>query len=194
MQNWPEESSLRLVRLFAERLARLPQEHVFELRYQLFQWSEKHLLRIARHDLQGALRIFDTLLEKLFAHIAESTERFSDRVSAGGEKTKNSRRISDAAITSPCGNATQLLLLILSDMKPERGEGIGKPIQSRLERLIAKSGECRDHVVHVITRDISWLNYIDPAWVSETVVPWLELDHELAIPAWTGFLQSAKSA
>ena len=192
MQNWPEESSLRLVRLFAKRLARLPQKYIFELRYQLFQWSEKHLQRIAQHDLQGALRIYDTLLEKLFAQIAESTEHSSDRVSAEEEKADKARRISDAAITSPCGSATHLLLIVLNDIEPEKGQGIRDSIRWRLEGLIAKSGECRDHVVHVITRDISWLNYIDPAWVSETVVPWLELDHELAIPAWSGFLHSTK--
>ncbi len=110
--------------------------------------------------------------------------------SVGGENLNLSRRSYGHAINSPVGNTVQLLLMILNDMKPDKGAGIPDSIRTRLDGLTKSPGEGRDHAVCVIAHDIRWLDHVDPKWVETVVVPWLNLDHELAEPAWNGFLHT----
>jgi hypothetical protein len=188
LHKWPENASNRLTRLFAERLARLPQEIVVDLRFSLFAWTEKHLRRLAQSELDSALRILDALLDTLFQGGDAATQSGIADTSVGGESLNLSRRTYDHAINSPVGNTAQLLLTILNDMKLDKGAGIPVSIRKRLDGLTNSPGEGRDHAVCVITRDIEWLYHVDPKWIETTVIPWLNLDHELAEPAWNGFL------
>ena len=193
LQNWPDEVSCRLNRLFAERLARLPQWLVFELRFEVFRWAEKNLQVIARSDLEGAIQIFDVLVDKLFESPAESTQSSIGAMNIRGEMIARSCRTYAHAINSPVGSATQLLLKILNDQKPGKGDEIAEPIRTRLEKLVTLPGVpgvVRDYAVCIITQDIMWLNYVDPGWITNTVVPWFNVDHELAEPAWNGYLHA----
>ena len=85
----------------------------------------------------------------------------------------------------------QLLLMILNDMKLDKGAGIPDSIRMRLDGLTKSPGEGRDHAVCVITRKIRCLDHVDPEWVEAVVVLWFNLDHELAEPAWNGFLHTS---
>jgi len=190
LQKWPENASNRLTRLYAERLAQLPQEIVVELRFSLFDWTEKHLRRLAQSELDSALRILDELLDKLFQGGDAATQSRMGDTSVGGENLNLSRRTYDHAINSPVGDAVQLLLMILSDMKLDKGAGIPDSIRMRLDGLTKSLGEGRDHAVCVITRKIRCLDHVDPKWVEAVVVLWFNLDHELAEPAWNGFLHT----
>lgn len=188
LQNWPESVSDRLTRLFAERLARLPQELILELRFDLFGWAEKNLPSIAKSDLGGAMQILDALLDKLFENAAEATESGLGPMSIGGKMIESSRRTLSHAINSPVGAAAQLLLGVLSDTKPDKGKGIAEPIRTRLERLVTSPGEGQDHAVCIIAQKTGYLYYVDPDWTCDYVLPWFNIDHELAEPAWNGFL------
>ncbi len=190
---WPENCSPRLRRLFAERLARLPKEHIFELRFELFRWAENNLRLVAQSDLDRALQLLDALLVKLLANSVEATRSSLGSMSVvGGVRREESRRTLDHAINSPIGDATQLLLLIVKDLSLNQEEGIPESIRIRLERLSTSPGEGCDHAACIVAKDIGYLFYIDPVWTSATVVPWLNVEHPLAEPAWNGFLHNSQ--
>ena len=154
-----------------------------------FSGGQKRIFGPLRGPISGgAIQILDALLDKLFEIAAEATESSLDTVSIGGETIERSRRTYRHAINSPVGKAAQLLLAILSDTKPDRGSGIAGPIRTRLERLVMSPGEGQDHAVCIIARTIAYLYHVDPDWTSGTVLPWFNVNHQLAEPAWNGFL------
>ena len=192
LTKWPDDVRERLRWLLAERLARLPQQLVLELRFELFGWVEKNLRIIARSDLEWSLQLLDDLLDKLVANSSEATQSSLGTRSIGGEPIKTSRRTYGHAINSPIGKCTQLLLCILNDLKPDAGEGIPELIRTRLIRLTRLPGEGRDHAVCIITHATGYLDHVDPDWISHTIAPWFNLDHERAEPAWNGFLHRGR--
>ena len=100
---WPNSASIRLTRLFFERLARLPHTVVFDLRHGLFRWVEKNLRRIARTNLEGSLRVLDSLLDKLLANPPDATRSSAGDVTIEDKVVEQSRRTCDHAINSPVG-------------------------------------------------------------------------------------------
>ena len=189
---WPDKASIRLTRLFFERLARLPDTVVFELRYGLFRWVEKNLRRIASRDLEGALRIVDSLVDKLMEHPSDATTSSGGEVTIEGKVVEQSRRTCNHAINSPVGCLTGGLIDVLAHLNLAKNAGIPDPLKSRFERLVGLSGEGGDHAACLITRILNGLYKIDPRWTSDFVVPWLRSDNLLAEPAWNGLLHADK--
>ena len=187
LREWPDETRHRLSWLFGARLARLPAETVVELRYYVFCWLRNHLPKLAAQDQPRALSIFDALLYKLFKGGSEATESRIGNTYTDGESQDRSRRRFDQAINSPVGDATELLLDLLSSQGPEKGSGIPPEIKFRLERLLDAPGEGADHAVCIVARQLDKFNDIDPEWVRTTIVPWFNLEHPASESAWNGF-------
>ena len=187
LREWPDETRHRLSWLFGARLARLPAETVVELRYYVFCWLRNHLPKLAAQDQPRALSIFDALLYKLFKGGSEATESRIGNTYTDGESQDRSRRTFDQAINSPVGDATELLLDLLSSQGPEKGSGIPPEIKFRLERLLDAPGEGADHAVCIVARQFDKFNDIDPEWVRTTIVPWFNLEHPASESAWNGF-------
>jgi hypothetical protein len=57
-----------------------------------------------------------------------------------------------------------------------------------LERLFDAPGVGADYAVCEITVRLRWLFYLDPKWVTEEIIPFFDLDHPRAEPAWNGYL------
>ena len=184
---WPDEARHRLSWLFGMRLARLPLGIIVELRYDVFCWLRKHLPKLAAQDQPRALSIFDALLDKLFKGGSEVTKSRISNTYTDGECQDRSRKTFDHAINSPIGDATELLLDLLSSQSPEKGSGIPPEIKSRLERLLDAPGEGADHAVCIVARQLNKFNDIDPEWVRTTIVPWFNLEHPASESAWNGF-------
>ena len=190
IQNWPNDAPMRLPRLFAERLARLPQEIVFELGVPLFKWAEQRLRVLAQSDSEGALNILDRLLEKLLGHWPEETDGDAEEMNEDGVTVEDSWSTSDRAINSPIGSAVELLLGILEDQKPAKDSRIPATIRTMLEKLVNHPGEPCNHAVCLITRNINWLNHVDSAWVTEVVLPWFSLEELRTESAWNGLMHA----
>lgn len=65
-------------------------------------------------------------------------------------------------------------------------------VKSRVEHLLAASGEGSDHAVAIASRKLNWLMFVDPAWTKNRLVPMLNFEHPSSEPAWNGFLHSSK--
>ena len=192
LQEWPEDTPLRLVWVFCERLARLPSNIVAELQSTLFRWLERHFPKLAGRDRTRSLRILDTLLGKLFESGPAATKSGIGEVYLAGQRLHQSRRTLDHAINGPVGRATEILLNLLKADKPKAASHIPTDLKSRLERLIVAPGEGSDHAICTIARELRWLDYVDPDWTRATILPWFDPENPAAEPAWNGFLYDNK--
>jgi hypothetical protein len=188
MIHWPETACLRLRRLFAQRLARLPAPLVAEVRHLLANWLERNLPGLAQSSLPNALQIYDAVLDRFASCGHEVLRSGIVSESVGGEKQNYSRRTYDYAINAPIGHMAQLLFKMLDDLKLAGGAGLPAAFRSRLTRLWKMLGEGADHAICVTARELRWLHHLDPRWVREEVAPLFDLDHPSAESAWSGYL------
>lgn len=192
IESWPENTRTRLYRVFLNRLCRLPHVTIRELRHSVGQWLEEKLLLTYEFNEHLAWSVFDHLVLGLVSEGGIATVSGIGEARRNGEVVVQSRRTFNYAINSPVGSAMQGLHKTLASLKLEKTIGIPDDFKLRIEQLIASAGEGGDHAIIMTTRNIHWLNYLDPKWVSERVMPWFDFDQNLAEPAWNGYFAAAK--
>jgi len=121
-----------------------------------------------------------------------ATQSGIGQIHRGGVVVQSSRRTFSHAINGPIGEATQGLTSALDSLKLDKNYGIPPEFKTRLEKLLTAPGEGGDHAVVILTRDIGWLDYLDPEWVSIRIMPWFDFDHPASEPAWNGYLSASK--
>lgn len=192
INDWPDETSPRLFRVFLHRLGRLTHEAIRELRDPVGRWLQEKLLSAYTFDKALAWNTFDHLLSGLISDEGAATGSGILERRIGGEIVERSRRTIDHAINGPVGHAMQGLHNTLGSLNLAQGAEIPEEFKSRIECLLVAPGEGGDHSVAVTTRQIHWLNYLDPEWIKERVMPWFSFDHSLSEPAWNGYLSAGK--
>lgn len=192
INEWPDETSPRLLNVFIHRLNRLPFESIRELNYVIGRWIEHKFISAYKLNTHLAWTTFDHLISGLISDKGKATESGVGEVSIGGKVIKRSRRTIDHAINGPIGEAVVGLIQALDSLKLKKGQKIPKEFKSRIEYLYNISGEGSDHTVVLITRNIRWLYYIDPLWVMDEVILWFDFNHIFSEPAWNGFLSIGK--
>jgi hypothetical protein len=73
------------------------------------------------------------------------------------------------------------------------GSLIPEHIKSRVERLLAATGEGSDHAVSITMQNLNWLMHVDPIWSKSHLIPMLTFKHPASEPAWNGFLYSGRT-
>jgi hypothetical protein len=188
LTDWPADTSARLRRLFATRLVRLPSQVVFDLRYYIPQWFRSNLPKLMKTGYQQYLPLWDAIVDHFFALGHEGNESSHGDATVGGKPLVRSRRTREYSISAPVGQLIETLFAALDDLKLSRGRGIPRDIGERLERLLDAPGVGADYAVCEITVRLRWLFYLDPKWVTERIIPFFDLDHPRAEPAWNGYL------
>ncbi len=191
ISDWPEGASTLLFRLFLHRLCRLPYEAIRDVRYPVGRWLDEKLLSAVKFDKALAWDVFDHLVSGLISDGGVATGSGIGQMRRGGEVIERSRRTIEYAINGPIGHAMQGLHHVLDSLELYQGAQIPEEFKWRIERLIAAPGEGGDHAIAILTRQISWLYYLDPAWVINRVIPWFKFDHTFSEPAWNGYLSAA---
>lgn len=191
IRNWPAETKPGLFRLFLHRLGGLPQETIRELRFSVGWWLNERLLSAYTFDKGLAWKTFDHLVAGLISEDGSATGSGIGEMRRGGKVIERSRRTIDHAINAPIGNAVQGIHNVLDSLKLDQGTEIPEKFKSRLEFLIAAPGEGGDHAISIVTKQIRWLYFLDPAWVKERVMPWFKFEHNSSEPAWNGYLSAA---
>jgi SIR2-like domain len=188
LSHWPQESSDRLKWLFACRVSQLPREVLVELRYYVPDWLHDHLSTLASSSLEGALNIWDEVIQKLLQAGAKATQSSLGETFVGGAPLNLSRRTYDHAINSPIGKMSKTLFNIMDVLQLDKDAKIPKRFRSRLEQLFDAPGEGSDHAISETTLRLRWLYYLDPKWVQNQILPMFALDQDRAEPAWNGYL------
>ena len=83
LTDWPDNTSDRLRCLFATRLIRLPQQAVFDLRYDVSQWFQKNFAKLAQTGYQQYLPLWDATVDHFFALGPKANESSLGDVSVG---------------------------------------------------------------------------------------------------------------
>ena len=187
---WPEGTTARLQRQRLHRISRLPPSVIQELSHTLGKWLESQLTSLLALDQDLAWETYDHITSAMLETTSNATKSALGDVTIGGEVQQRSRRTYGHALNSPIGCMTSALLKELSNRKPEMAGGIPDDLRTRLERLLTAPDEGRDHAVATTTRDLNWLDHVDPAWVEARVIPWFAFDHMVCEPAWSGLLSS----
>lgn len=192
ISEWPEETKPRLFNVFLNRLSRLPEETIRELSHTVGRWIENKFVTAYKFDKDLAWKTFDHLVSGMNSEGGVATLSGIRQILVAGELVQKSRRTFSHASSGPIGEATQGLISALNSLKLDQSHGIPEEFKSRFERLIAAPGEGGDHVIAILTHQLSWLHYLDPEWVMNRIMPWFNFEHSAAEPAWNGFLSAAR--
>ena len=187
LREWPDKASTRLTCLLSARLARLPANFVILLRYDVFSWLTHNTPKLTSPGQNHALSVLDALLDKLFTGGTDITNSVILNERVAGDDRGWSRRTMGHAINGPVGKAVEFLLAVLKSQDLVQGSGISPELKSRFERLATAPGEGSEHAVCLLAHHVELLHFLDPDWTSDTVVPWFDLNHPYAEPAWNGF-------
>jgi hypothetical protein len=188
LTDWPNDAPDRLCCLFASRLVRLPDEVFSDLRHYIPQWFRTNFPRLVKASRFEHWLVWDALIDRLFDLGPEGCVSGLGDVSVGGRPLKRSRRTRNHSINSPIGKLTETLFDILNDLKRSQARGIPVEIRDRLERLFDAPGEGADYATIETTCRLRWLFYVDPKWVTDTVIPFFDVNHPRSEPAWNGCL------
>ncbi|TWI36054.1 hypothetical protein [Mesorhizobium tianshanense] len=192
IRDWPEDTKPRLYRAFLNRLSRLPEVSIREVRHTLGRWVEDKFTKSFEFDSRLAWDTFDHVIAGLVSDGGSATGSGMGETRVGHEIIQKSRRTHGHAMNGPIGEATEGLLRALNSLKPPQGRGIPDEFKSRIERLLVAPGEGADHAVAILTHQVSWLHYLDPVWVMDRMMPWFYFEHPSAEPAWNGYLSAAR--
>ncbi|OAV51594.1 hypothetical protein A6U98_18280 [Rhizobium sp. WYCCWR10014] len=188
LSNWPENSVHRVTLLCGLRLARLPREVQFVLRYYLPEWIRDHFTTIAASHPEEFLQVWDEVFDALQTSGEDATRSGVGQVSIGGQEIQKSRKTLDHAINGPVGKLVEALFKSIGDGESQKNEKISPQIATRLERSLDSIGEGADHVASLLGQRINWLYYIDPTWTKKTVIPLFDLNHARAEAAWKALM------
>lgn len=188
----PADITPRLRRVFLNRVVRLPHSVIAELGHTFGQWLEKNLVAVLKFDDDLGWAVYDHIVDGILSGGVDAADSDLGEVSRGGKAVQRSRRTYDHAINGPVGMLAEALFHAVPGEKQEACSLIPDHIKSRVERLFAAPGEGSDHAVSIVSRELNWLMFVDPAWTEEHIIPMLAFDHPASEPAWNGFLHGGR--
>jgi len=178
----------RLRRVFLARIARLPHTLVAELSHGFARWLKKSLVSVLEFDDELGWAVYDHIVDGILSGGAGAVKSGLGDIFLAGKVIPRSRRTFDHAINSPVGMCVEALLHAMPEEKQEAGSLIPGRIRSRIERFWAAPGEGSDHAMSIMSNNLNWLMFVDPAWTEERLVPILAFEHPASEAAWNGFL------
>ncbi len=190
IEDFPDEVSSRLHRLFLNRLLRLPSNVVCKLNHSLSRWLKRKLEAVLEFDDTLGWQIYDHIVGGILSGGPEAVESGMGQVFVAGEAVHQSRRTVDHAINGPIGKCAEALIKAVPGEKQAAGSLLPDHIKARFEQLFSAGGEAADHAISVLLLQLNWAMYVDPIWTKEHLIPKLAFDHPAAEPAWNGFLHS----
>lgn len=189
----PEDATSRLKRVFLCRLIQLPLDIIAELGHTLGRWLEQNIVAILEFDEELGWTLFDSTVDGILSGGANATRSGIGEVLQRGKVQIQSRRTYGHAINGPIGMCTTALLKAVPRDTQLAGSLIPEHIKSRVERLLAATGEGSDHAVSITMQNLNWLMHVDPIWSKSHLIPMLTFKHPASEPAWNGFLYSGRT-
>jgi hypothetical protein len=194
LSDWPKEATKARAVLLAKTLAKLPAEALVAIRYDLGRWVQAHYEVLERTDRKVAQACLDHIVSALEAGGEEALRSALGKASVGGVEIPSNRMGTDYAINSPTGELAQGLIDALFARKPKHNQRLPQDLRSRLERLLALSGEGGWHALTVIAAQLNGLYYFDRAWTRAHLLPRFDPADVAAEAAWSGFLRARQLA
>lgn len=188
LNNLPENAPQRLITALLERLARLPDSFVVEIKSSVSRWLSKWFKHAFIERSERAWRVFDNLLPGL---IDEEERKSQSEVSNACDTISSESSTYGHAINHPAGIATQTLLRVVFSRELSCTAELWDEFAIRLGRLVDASGRSGNSSASMLAHHISQLYFIAPDWVVEHLLPRFEFEHPQCSSAWNGFLSAA---
>lgn len=193
INEFPTNTSTRLKRVFLNRVARLPHSIIARLSHTLGRWLQQRLSAIIEFDFDLGWIVYDSIIEGILSGGADAATSALGEQYQSGKVIEKSSRTFGHAINGPIGMCTEALLQsVPSETQKIAGTLIPDHIKSRIERLLAVSGEGSYHAASIASNRLNWLMFIDPVWTTDRLTPLLAFEHPASEPAWNGFLYSGQ--
>jgi hypothetical protein len=182
LSDWPKTAPFRFTKLLAHRLRSAPATLLVAICYYAPRWLRDH-----GEALGSTLQL--AVLDRLLACLSEAADTGSSLISSsvGGVDEPNVRMTLDAAINSPIGVLTELLLDQLDALKLKAGSSMPEQIATRLEAMLVSPGDGQYHAAAVLGSKLLWLHWITPDWMAKTLIPRMSMSHDHGIAMWNGF-------
>lgn len=190
IHNWPVSMSDELFGKLVQSILAMPHAQIKEFRYLLSQWLKRHFVLIYQSDADLALRLFDHISAGIVSDQASEALNPPVKYQIFSRSQQQSSRSIFMADTSPVGLTCKCLLDIIKLKNLDKKQGFPVEIKCRLDILMAFHAEPLDHVIAVLTKDLSWLHFRDPIWVEDNLIPLFDFEKPLSEPAWSGFLST----
>lgn len=189
LSNWPDSSSKRTLLVCAHKIADVPDDLFFELRFEISGWFEKHLPSLfpQKPDL------FWSVWDKIFQRIVVIGEKATESALHEDKKksaTKSFSRSIDFAINAPVGHMVEAAFATLTKTNYERDEGLDPALLGRLDRTLTAPGDGAHHAATLIGRRLNFLFGVDGRWVKNRLLPFFARQNELSDAIWSGLLWS----
>lgn len=193
INDFPQDVSPRLWRVFVNRVARLPYTVIVDLRQTLGRWLVQNLVAIIEMDGELGWAIYDRIVDALFNAGADATKSYLNEVAQRGTLASKSRRTFDHATAGPIGDCAAALFSTVPRGAELANTLVPEHTRLRAARLFTAPGEGGDHAVSIACSQLNRLMFVDPAWTSVCLLPMLAFDQPSAEPAWNGFLHCGQS-
>lgn len=191
ISSWPTATSERLFLACAHRLADLPTEAMFELRYEVTRWIERFALRM--YQLQP--EEFGTVWDKVFHSLCQSGEKATASAISRSTDSKGNARSTktvDHAINGPIGHLLEALFNTFGDKKFVKGESFPEGFRVRVERALGAPGDGASHTAILLGRQLNFLYLVDSRWFKREILPHLSVDDALSESLWAGAIAEIK--
>lgn len=188
IKDLPTDVTPRLKRVFLNRIARLPNVVIVELRHTLSYWLEQNFVKTLKFDAGLSWTVYEHVVEGILSGGTDSTKGALRDIRQTGELILPSRRTFGHALNGPIGRCTKALIHSIPGEEQDAGLLIPDDIKSRIEYLFNAPGEGADHAVAIAASNLNWLMFVDPVWTKEHLIPMLVFDNPVSEPAWNGFL------
>ncbi|MEZ0470164.1 SIR2 family protein [Luteimonas salinilitoris] len=163
----------------AELILRMPDATLKEILHAASSWLARRREALAQAGAEGEPRflpVWDRLAELAY----------EDQDEAEAESGFDGDLISEA-LNRPGGDLASALLEALAATKPTDDSGLGDVLGPRFSRLAEARNRAGLLGRVYITRELAYMDAIDPDWTSEHLVPRLDWTYEEAAPLWQAY-------
>ena len=193
IENWPEGVNPRTRQVFMRRIVDLPLDTLHAVSRPLSLWINKEFSTLYSANPESAWAFFDAVVTGFLTY-RPSTHGSPIPNRSNGRRSRlmasvMGRRASKKPIETMIGGWCEAL----ESLNLPQGDGIPDDFRIRLERLLSYPGTCSDDTTSAISQHVHQLHKLDPTWVIKRVIPWFDLKHQSANPAWHGYLHGKES-
>jgi hypothetical protein len=171
--------SVRMIRVIAACLERLPLMTLREIVYPVSEWMERIALRL----YDDAAPVLPPLWNQVIATLA---------LGEGERRHRSDDSWADSALNEPVGKLVNLVMKDPSKEGLTLGAGYPAHWTRRLDQLLQLPGEWRRHALVVITYQLGWLFAIDPEWAERQLLPSCEDPGSDGDAFWDGVVRAAQ--
>lgn len=161
---------------------------------ELLKMPDVNLADILTPATQWLASKYELLSAYLFSLWDKMAELVYLKSGAYSDKPYSDSDLMFETINRPGGVLAWVLLLMLDKSKPAKSSGLPEQFRERLNMMMASDRRAGLLARVQIAEQLNYLNFIDPTWTHQNLIPKLKWDHNEAKDLWKGYARSSLGA